>query len=58
MADQRRATHVLQACSEAGVGCKEKAPLWEERHTWVQAFTTNRLGLQDHASRACYLSCV
>ncbi|CAK0741826.1 hypothetical protein CVIRNUC_001353 [Coccomyxa viridis] len=32
---------ILQACSEAGVGCKEKAPLWEERHTWVQAFTTN-----------------
>ena len=50
--------HMLQACSEAGVGCTERAPLWEDRHTWVQAFTTNRLGLQRLASCACYFLCV
>ncbi|CAL5219460.1 g1295 [Coccomyxa viridis] len=32
---------IIQACGEAGVKCLEDAPLWEQRHAWVQAFTCN-----------------
>lgn len=32
---------MTQACRKIGVKCMEDAPKWDQRHTWVQAFTCN-----------------
>ena len=32
---------MVQACRGTGVKCLEDAPRWDQRHTWVQAFTCN-----------------